>query len=74
MDEKQMTLEMVDVLESKGELRVVSEDMEIIIQSVDAKEGYSFVSNTNEEFEDSREAVEWTIEQFEGIENIEEWD
>lgn len=74
MDEKQMTLEMVDVLESKGELRVVSEDMEIIIQSVDAKEGYSFVSNTNEEFEDSREAVEWTIEQFEGIENIEEWE
>jgi hypothetical protein len=37
---------------------------ELFIQSVDDKEGYAYVSSTNREFRDSREAAEWVIEKM----------
>lgn len=66
--------EMINTLEENGELRLSGYDADIYIQSVDGKEGYSFVSNTNDEFDSSREAVEWAVRQFDGVENIDDWE
>jgi hypothetical protein len=74
MDDEQLMEELIETLEDNGEIRLSSEDTEIFIQSIDGKEGYSYVSSTNKEFDDSREAIEWAVVQFDGIENIEEWE
>lgn len=74
MDDELLIEEMKDALEMNGEIRLCSEERELNIQSVDDKEGYSYISNTNKQFDDSREAIEWAVVQFDGIENIEEWE
>lgn len=74
MDEEQIIEEMVELLEDNGEISISSEELDIFIQSVDDKEGYSYVSNTNKEFDDSREAIEWAVLQFDGAENIESFE
>jgi hypothetical protein len=74
MDEELMIQEMAQALEDSGEITLTGEELEIFIQSVDDKEGYAYVSNTNKEFEDSTEAIEWAVLQFDGVENIEEWE
>ncbi|MBI6873465.1 hypothetical protein [Clostridium aciditolerans] len=56
--------ELVDVLEEDGELSIYNGAKELFIQTVDDKEGYSYVSSTNEEFGSSREAVEWAINEI----------
>lgn len=56
--------ELVDVLEEDGELSIYNGAKELFIQTVDDKEGYSYVSSTNEEFGSSREAVEWAINEL----------
>ncbi|WML34426.1 hypothetical protein [Clostridium sp. OS1-26] len=56
--------ELVDVLEENGELSIYNGAKELFIQTVDDKEGYSYVSSTNEEFGSSREAVEWAINEL----------
>lgn len=62
--------ELIDTLEAKGEISITDGIKELFIETVDDKEGYSYVSSTNEEFGSSREAVEWAIEKMNGIENI----
>jgi hypothetical protein len=74
MDEEILIEEMIEALEDSGEITITGEDNEIFIQTVDDKEGYSYVSNTNKEFDDAREAIEWAVVQFDGVENIEEWE
>lgn len=74
MDEENVIEEMSEVLENNGEIRVSGESNDIFIESVDDKEGYSYSSNTNKEFESSRDAIEWAVEQFDGVENIIEWE
>lgn len=74
MDEELLIEEMIEALEINGEICLYGEDQELSIQSIDDKEGYSYVSSTNKEFDDSREAIEWALQQFDGIENIEEWE
>jgi hypothetical protein len=74
MDEELLIEEMIEALEDSGEITITGEDNEIFIQTVDDKEGYSYVSNTNKEFDDAREAIEWAVLQFDGVENIEEWE
>lgn len=74
MDDELLIEEMVDSLEINGEIRLSSEEQELHIQSVDDKEGYSYISSTNKQFDDSREAIEWAVVQFDGLENIEEWE
>jgi hypothetical protein len=74
MDEDEIMEGMVQLLEANGELRAAGDGEEITVQSVDDKEGYSYVSNTHVEFDTSIDAVEWIIEQFNGAENIEEWE
>ena len=56
--------ELVEVLEEDGELSIYNGAKELVIQTVDDKEGYSYVSSTNEEFGSSREAVEWAINEL----------
>ncbi len=56
--------ELVEVLEEDGELSIYNGAKELFIQTVDDKEGYSYVSSTNEEFGSSREAVEWAINEL----------
>lgn len=56
--------ELANVLEEDGELSIYDGEKELFIQSVDDKEGYSFVSSTNEEFSNSREAIEWAINEL----------
>jgi hypothetical protein len=56
--------ELVDVLEEDGELSIYNGAKELFIQTIDDKEGYSYVSSTNEEFGSSREAVEWAINEL----------
>lgn len=74
MDEELIIQEIAKKLENNGEITLTGEDLEIFIQSVDDKEGYAYVSSTNKEFEDSLEAIEWAVVQFDGAENIEEWE
>ncbi|MTK12260.1 MAG: hypothetical protein F8N39_09265 [Clostridiaceae bacterium] len=56
--------ELVEVLEEDGELSIYNGAKELFIQTIDDKEGYSYVSSTNEEFGSSREAVEWAINEL----------
>lgn len=56
--------ELVDVLEEDGELSIYDGVKEFFIQSVDDKEGYSYVSSTNQEFSSSREAAEWAMNEI----------
>jgi hypothetical protein len=74
MDEELLIGEMSQALGNNGEITISGEELEIFIQSVDDKEGYAYVSNTNKEFETSMEAIEWAVLQFDGVENIEEWE
>lgn len=74
MDEENVIEEMSEVLENNGEIRVSGEGNDIFIESVDDKEGYSYTSNTNKEFESSRDAIEWAVEQFDGVENVIDWE
>jgi hypothetical protein len=69
-----MTDELIDALEAKGEISINDGTNELFIESVDDKEGYSYVSSTNEEFSSSREAVEWVIDKMNGIQNIRTWE
>jgi uncharacterized protein YwgA len=74
MDEELLIEEMAQALGNNGEITISGEELELFIQSVDDKEGYAYVSNTNKEFETSKEALEWAVLQFDGVENIEEWE
>ena len=74
MDEELLIEEMSQALGNNGEITLNGEELEIFIQSVDDKEGYAYVSNTNKEFETCKEALEWAVLQFDGVENIEEWE
>lgn len=74
MDEENAIEEMSEILENNGEIRVSGEGNDIFIESVDDKEGYSYTSNTNKDFESSRDAIEWAVEQFDGVENIIDWE
>lgn len=56
--------ELVDVLEEDGELSIYDGVKEFFIQSVDDKEGYSYVSSTNQEFSNSREAIDWAMNEI----------
>lgn len=66
--------ELIDTLEANGTISMTDGIKELFIESVDDKEGYSYVSSTHEEFGSSREAVEWAINQINGIENIITWE
>ncbi|WP_297421725.1 hypothetical protein [Clostridium sp.] len=66
--------ELIDTLEANGEISMTDGVKELFIQSVDDKEGYSYVSSTNEEFGSSREAVEWAINEMDGFDNIVDWE
>lgn len=65
---------MINSLETSGQIRFVNEDMDIYIQQIDPKEGYSYIAQNGAEFDSSRDAVEWAIRQFNGIENIGRWE
>lgn len=54
--------QLVNELETNSEITIKCGNEEIFIQSVDDKEGYSYVSSTNEEFRNSEEAVKWVVE------------
>lgn len=62
--------ELINTLEAKGEISINDGNESVFIQSVDDKEGYTYVSSTNKEFKDSREAVEWLVEKMNGARNI----
>lgn len=74
MDDELLMEEMIESLEINGEIRLCGDEQELNIQSIDDKEGYSYISSTNKKFDDSREAVEWAVGEFDGLENIEEWE
>ncbi|GKU24651.1 hypothetical protein [Clostridium folliculivorans] len=65
--------ELTNSLETKGEISLTNETNDLFIESVDDKEGYSYVSSTNEEFGTSKEAVEWLIKKVNGVENTLDW-
>jgi hypothetical protein len=52
---------LISELETKGEITIKSGSNELFIQAVDDKEVYAYVSSTNREFKDSRDAVEWAM-------------
>lgn len=62
--------ELIDALEAKGKISFTNREKELFIEAVDDKEGYSYVSSTNEEFGSGRETVEWAIKRLNGINNI----
>lgn len=56
--------ELTNALEENGELSLYNGSKELFIQAIDDKEGYSYVSSTNEEFGNSKEAVEWAVNEL----------
>lgn len=66
--------EMIDSLEQNGEIRITDGIREVYIQSFDDEGPTVYVSNTNKEFDDVNEAIDWSINYFGGLENIEEWE
>lgn len=74
MDKNGTVEKMAASLEEKGDIRFYSADMDIYIQSIDSKEGYSYINLDGKEFNSSYEAVEWAIAKFMGIENIGRWE
>lgn len=65
--------EMIEGLQQNGEIRLTDGLREISIQAYDEDDSL-YVSNTNKEFEDAEEAIQWAVDQFGGIENVEEWE
>ena len=65
--------EMIEGLQQNGEIRLTDGIREISIQAFEDEEPL-YVSSTNKEFDDAEEAVQWAVEQFGGIENVEEWE
>lgn len=74
MDENELIESLSGFLETNGEVKIIGEDKNITIQSADDNPSYAYVSNTHKRFENSIEAIEWAVEQFDGAENIEEWE
>jgi len=72
--ERKIVDKLIDTLEAKGEISFNDGSKELFIQTVDDKEGYSYVSSTNQEFVSSRDAVEWAVEELNGIDNIMTWE
>ncbi len=66
--------EMVDGLEQNGEIRLTDGIREVYIQSFEEDGESLYVSNTNKEFDDADEAIQWAVNHFGGMENIEEWE
>ena len=74
MDDDELIEDLNNFLENNGEIKLSNEEQTISIHSVDDNESYSYVSNNNKRFESSSEAIEWAILQFDGTENIIEWE
>jgi hypothetical protein len=74
MDKSQAMEEIITVLENNGGIRLSSGQEDVFIESIDDKEGYSYVSDTGEEFDSSRDSIEWAVELFGGMENIKVWE
>lgn len=74
MDKERAMDKMINSLDTNGEIRFISADRDIYIQSIDPKEGYSFITQDGTEFDSSWEAVEWAVRQFRGIESIGRWE
>lgn len=74
MDKNRAMNMMINSLEINGDIRFASEGMDIYIHTIDPKEGYSYVTLDGIEFDSSREAVEWAVCQFRGLENIGRWE
>lgn len=73
MDKTQEIInELIGILEAKGEVSLSGEN-NLFIESIDDKEGYSYVSSTNEEFATSKDAIEWLVKKMNGIDNIVDW-
>lgn len=74
MDDELLKEELIESLEINGEIRLYSEEDEIYIKQLEEDEGEGYISNSRKRFDESREAIDWAIEQLDGLENIEEWD
>ena len=74
MDKFEAIEKMINTLEINGDIRFVSKGMDIYIHSIDPKEGYSYITLDGMEFDNSREAIEWAVCQFNGLENIGRWE
>lgn len=73
MDRRKAKEEMVDILENYGYITINNEKKQVSITSIDDKEGYSYISQNHEKFQNSIDAVQWAINQFDGIVNIKDW-
>jgi hypothetical protein len=74
MHDDDFVQEMVEGLEQNGEIRITDGLREVYIQSFEEDGDILYVGNTNKEFDDAEDAVQWAVNQFGGVENIEEWE
>ncbi len=74
MDRDRTVEKMEASLEERGDIRFFGADMDIYIQSIDPKEGYSYIATDGTEFDSSHGAVEWAIARFKGIDKIGRWE
>jgi hypothetical protein len=74
MDKDKAMNMMINSLEINGDIRFASQGIDIYIHSIDPKEGYSYITLNGIEFDNSKEAVEWAVYQFGGLENIGRWE
>lgn len=64
---------LINILAENGEISMSNGKEELFIESIDDKEGYSYVSSTNKEFGSSKTAIVWAIKRMNGIDNITNW-
>ena len=73
VEDEDFIIDLSNYLDSNGEIKISNEDQSISIQFVEDK-SYSFVSNNHKRFYNSTEAIEWAVMQFDGSDNITEWE
>lgn len=74
MADDEILEEMIEGLELNGEIRITDGIREVYIQSYDEDGSLIYIAGSNKEFDDPDEAIQWAIDQFGGLENIEEWE
>jgi hypothetical protein len=74
VERDKMIKEMMKAVEKNGAIKLSGLEGDFYIQSIDDKEGYSYVTSDNREFEYLEDAMGWALHKLHGVENIKGWE
>jgi hypothetical protein len=72
MEEDYALEDVINKLENNGYITLTNGQNTISIQSVDDKEGYSYITDRHRQFANSRDAVKWSVSELKEIKNVDE--